>query len=115
MLIFLPCLISTTVAGILTEGTSVKKARQIPDQKFERFYNGVFADKDVRLHRYEELDDNYFDQLTSDYENNVEQETFSTEDSSQQVEDKRVAAETQDPVEVFSRLLFYISELPAVN
>ena len=47
MLIILSCLISTTVAGILPEVGPDEKARQIPDQKFERFYNGVFVDNKV--------------------------------------------------------------------
>ena len=80
MLIFLSCLISTTVAGILTEGGAAEKARQIPDQKFERFYNGVFVDNKVGGQRYEELDEDYFENLTSDYDNTDEQDTLSPED-----------------------------------
>ena len=116
MLILFSCVLTTAVAGLVQLEREGGLARQIPDQEFDRFYNGVYDDKGESGERYQEFDDEYFDNLTSDIRNNDEPNNGPIEDVIQHSDfvDYTTFTAHQDPAEVFSRLLFYMSKLPLV-
>ena len=87
MLILFSCVLTTAVAGLVQLEREGGLARQIHDQEFDRFYNGVYDGKGESGEKYQEFDDEYFDTLTSDFGNNDEPNHTHIEDVNQHSDD----------------------------
>ena len=60
---------------------------------------------------YEELDEDYFQRLTNDYDDTVIRHNNPVKSFTEKSDEKNPLGNHQDPTEVLARLLFYMSEL----
>ena len=115
MLIVLASMVATGTAGLVNLEKEARPARQIPNQEFDRYYNDLYVSKGENGERYNNFDDDYFDKLTIDSDNEVTTKFDFNLNINQHTDDEKEKTElssNQDPSEVLSRLLFYMSKLP---
>merc|ERR1719318_409663 len=102
MLIILAVCVSIAVSGIVPPESTQGQVRQIPDKKFERFYNGVFGEDHGDGQKYGQLDEDYFDKLTSEYEDNENHNNFIVDASNEKVDETTSSISDHDPTQVLA-------------